>query len=103
MKRINIIESVIIIFVVVCINFGAVIVSGALTTTTIDNAGRREYTYCPIDDTTVKSFNGEVDGCPLARVYINDWAKLTTVQQTAIDTKLRSLGFVDTGENPLLK
>jgi len=75
--------------------------SASITTTTLDNSGRREYTYCPISDTLAKSINGEINGCPISRVYINHWNQLTPLQQTDIDTKLRAIGFVDSGENIL--
>lgn len=75
--------------------------SASITTKTIDNSGRREYTYCPISDTLAKSMNAEINGCPLTRVYVNNWNNLTPLQQTDIDTKLRAIGFVDSGENIL--
>jgi len=75
--------------------------SASITTKTIDNSGRREYTYCPISDTLAKSMNAEINGCPLTRVYVNNWNSLTPLQQTDIDTKLRAIGFVDSGENIL--
>jgi len=65
---------------------------------TIDSSNRREYTWCPISDTTAKT-NIEVDGCPVVRVYINDWNRLTILQQSSIDTQMRGLGFVDAGEH----
>lgn len=68
-------------------------------TTTIDNLNRREYTYCPLSDSDVKAMSAEIDGCPLVRVYINDWNKLTLTQQNTIDTLLRNKGLVDTGEH----
>ena len=73
---------------------------GSLTsnTITIDNSDRREYTWCPISDQLAKT-NIEIEGCPLTRVYVNDWNKLTVLEQTQIDTELRSLGFVDSGEH----
>jgi hypothetical protein len=73
----------------------------AASTITVDNANRREYTYCPLSDTDVKSFGGEIDGCPVVRVYVNNWSTLTPTEQTTIDTLLRSKGFVDSGENIL--
>lgn len=74
-------------------------------TTTIDsfNKNSREYTYCPLSSNDLSSFTGEVDGCPLARVYVNNWNSLSSVQQSTIDTLLRSKGFVDIGENPTVK
>ena len=76
------------------------IVYGA-SITSIDNSGRREYTYCPLSDSDIKSFNGEVNGCPLARVYVGNWNSLSSIDQQKIDTLLRSKGFVDSGENIL--
>lgn len=77
-----------------------IIVYGA-SITSIDNSSRREYTYCPLSDSDVKSFNGEVNGCPLARVYVDNWNSLSSIDQQKIDTLLRSKGFVDSGENIL--
>lgn len=68
---------------------------------TIDNSGRREYTYCPLSDSDVKSMSAEINGCPLARVYVNDWNSKTPLEQTTIDILLRSKGFVDSSENIL--
>jgi len=65
---------------------------------TLDNSNRREYTWCPINDQLAKT-NISVEGCPLARVYINDWNRLTVLQQTTIDSQMRGLGFVDAGEH----
>ena len=73
----------------------------AQTTTTIDNADRREYTYCPLSDSDVKAFNGEINGCPLMRVYVDDWSKKTSLEQSTIDNMLRLKGFVDSGEHVL--
>ena len=72
-------------------------------TITTDNTDRRMYTYCPLNNNDILSFNGEVDGCPLARVYVNNWNSLTPTQQTTIDNLLTSKGFVDAGQNPLVK
>lgn len=71
-------------------------------TTTIDNS-RRVYTWCPLNSTNIASFNGEVDGCPLSRVYVNNWNSLTPIQQATIDNMLTSKGFVDAGQNPSVK
>lgn len=67
-------------------------------TVTVDNADRREYTWCPINDQLART-NISVEGCPLTRVYVNDWNKLSPLQQNTIDTQLRSLGFVDSDEH----
>lgn len=74
-------------------------VQAQISRETIDNSGRREYTYCPISDNDAKSINAEINGCPLMRIYINAWNDLTPLEQSAIDSKLRSLGFVDSGEH----
>jgi len=95
------IPEILFISAIIVVGIASYAYSASITTTTLDNSGRREYTYCPISDTLAKSINGEVNGCPLARVYINDWNKLTPLQQTDIDTKLRTIGFVDSGENIL--
>ena len=73
-----------------------IVAYGAIT---LDNSNRREYTYCPITDNLAKSLNAEIDGCPLVRVYVNNWNTLTSLQQTTIDSQLRGLGFVDAGEH----
>ena len=64
---------------------------------TLDN-NRREYTWCPINDQLAKT-NIEVNGCPIVRVYVNDWNRLTVLQQASIDSQMRGLGFVDAGEH----
>ena len=65
----------------------------------IDNSGRREYGYCPISPETLLSrAQFEINGCPLIRVYISNWNELTTIDQTTIDTQLKSLGFKDIGD-----
>ena len=68
-------------------------------TITVDNSNRREYTYCPLSDSDVKSFGGEINGCPLMRVYVKNWNNLTPLQQSTIDTLMRGKGFVDAGEH----
>lgn len=73
----------------------------AQSITTIDNVDRREYTYCPLSDSDVKAFNGEINGCPLMRVYVDDWSKKTLLEQSTIDNMLRAKGFVDSGEHVL--
>jgi len=83
------------------IGFASYSYSASITTNTIDSSGRREYTYCPISDSLVKSLNAEINGCPLIRIYVNHWSSLTPLQQTDIDTKLRAIGFVDSGEHIL--
>ena len=78
-----------------------------IATTTVDNADRREYVWCPLNSTNILSINptvnAELDGCPLVRVYVYHWDTLPVLNQTAIDTMLRSKGFTDAGENPTLK
>lgn len=66
---------------------------------TVDNLNRREYTYCPISDANARFLNAEVNGCPLVRVFIPNWSNLSIAEQTAIDTRMRSMGFVDAGEH----
>jgi len=78
-----------------------VYVEAQTRTITLDNSNRREYTYCPLSDSEIKSLNAEINGCPLVRIYVNDWNKLTSLEQTAIDTLLRGKGFVDSGEHIL--
>lgn len=75
----------------------------SIITTTLDNINRRVYTYCPINATQVTSFHGDIEGCPIVRVYVNNWNTLPLANQTAIDTMLRTKGFVDQGENPALQ
>jgi hypothetical protein len=76
---------------------------GAPATPQIDNTGRREYVYCPANLLTLDSrATYSVEGCPLTRIYVNNWNGLSTVVQTAIDTQLRSLGFRDANEVGLL-
>lgn len=79
----------------------AIAYGASLSTSTIDNAGRREYTYCPISDTLSKSLNAEINGCPLVRIYVNNWNSLTPLEQSTIDSQLRVIGFVDSGEHIL--
>jgi len=95
------IPEILFISAIIAVGIASYAYSASITTTTLDNSGRREYTYCPISDTLAKAINGEINGCPLSRVYIKDWNKLTPLQQTDIDTKLRAIGFVDSGENIL--
>lgn len=71
----------------------------AYAAVTVDNANRREYTYCPISDSNAKLMNAEINGCPVVRVFVNNWSNLSVAEQTAIDTRMRSMGFVDAGEH----
>lgn len=73
----------------------AMIAMGAVS---LDGSNRREYTWCPINDQLAKT-NVSIEGCPIVRIYVNDWSRLTPLQQTTIDTQLRTLGFVDAGEH----
>jgi hypothetical protein len=72
---------------------------------TVDNSSRREYVYCPIDPSTLNSKTTyEINGCPIARVYVDRWNTLTELDKTAIDTQLRNSGFKDVGEvDPRIK
>ena len=66
---------------------------------TLDNSGRREYGYCPINPETLLSrAQFEISGCPVVRVYISNWNQLTTLEQTTIDSQMRALGFKDISE-----
>lgn len=68
-------------------------------TITVDNSGRREYGYCPINPELLSSrAELEINGCPLIRTYITNWDKLTILEQQTIDTELRGLGFKDISE-----
>lgn len=68
-------------------------------TSTIDNAGRREYGYCPVDPSTISSrAQLEINGCPLIRAYVTNWNSLTPSDQSTIDSQMRLLGFKDIGE-----
>lgn len=84
------------VFVVMLSSIPIIITYAAVT---IDNANRREYTYCPISDANAKLLDAEVNGCPVVRVFINNWSNLSIAEQTAIDTRMRSMGFVDAGEH----
>lgn len=100
----NKIQYVLILSIASAIAISIPILANALTTTTTtDNADRRSYTWCPLNQTNIASFNGELDGCPLTRVYVNNWHSLTALQQTSIDIMLRSKGFIDSGEDTLIK
>jgi len=99
MIKMRYIYEILFISAIIAVGIASYSYSASITTKTIDNSGRREYTYCPISDTLVKSLNAEIDGCPLTRVYVNNWNSLTPLQQTDIDTKLRAIGFVDSGEH----
>lgn len=72
-------------------------------TTTLDNTNRRMYTWCPLNATDISSFNGEIDTCPMARVYVNNWNTLSLQQQQTVDKILTAKGFVDAGQNPSVK
>jgi len=88
----------VIIAVISTVGFTFYYVDAQIRTITVDNSNRREYTYCPINDQLAKT-NISVEGCPLVRVYVNNWSQLTSLQQTTIDTQIRGLGFVDAGEH----
>lgn len=71
----------------------------SLNTSTIDNAGRREYGYCPMTPESLSSrAQIEVNGCPLVRVFITNWNQLSSIDQSTIDSQMRALGFKDIGE-----
>lgn len=93
MKKINIIS------IIVIVGFFAsipIITYGAIT---LDDNNRREYGYCPISPETMSSrVQFEINGCPVVRVYIVNWNQLTTLEQTTLDTQMRSAGFRDIGE-----
>lgn len=87
--------------IILAVGISFIAVNGSTSNTiSLDNSNRREYTYCPINDELSKT-NIEINGCPLTRVYVNDWNRLTVGQQTQIDSQLRALGFVDAGEHIL--
>lgn len=65
---------------------------------TVDNSDRREYVYCPIDTEELKVITTyEINGCPLVRVYIDNWTKLTLEEQTIIGQQMKANGFKDVG------
>lgn len=65
---------------------------------TIDNSGRREYVYCPVDiDTLGIELTYELNGCPIARIYIDNWLSMTVEEQNAIHEHLINNGFKDVG------
>lgn len=71
----------------------------SLNTSTIDNSGRREYGYCPLNTESLSSrAQIEVNGCPLVRVFITNWNQLSPIDQQTIDSQMRALGFKDIGE-----
>lgn len=74
-------------------------------TTSVDSSNRRQYVYCPFDPTLFSSKTTfEISGCPLARIYVDNWNSLSPTDQTTIDTQLRNNGFKDIGEvSPLIK
>lgn len=81
----------------ILMTFGSFMVAmGAIS---LDSSNRREYTWCPMTDSNAKTLNAEINGCPLVRVYINDWNRLTPLQQSDIDSRMRAMGFVDAGEH----
>lgn len=89
-------DITIVICATILIAFGtSMIAMGAVS---VDN-GRREYTWCPLTDSNAKTLNAEINGCPLVRVYINDWSRLTPLQQSDVDSRMRAMGFVDAGEH----
>ena len=104
-------NQLILVIIVIAVSIPAIpLIGHALTpttTVTLDNANRREYVYCPLNSTNIATINplasSELDGCPLVRIYINHWNTLPILNQTTIDTMLRSKGFTDAGENPTLK
>jgi hypothetical protein len=65
----------------------------------LDNAGRREYVYCPVNPSLLSSRTTyEINGCPSVRIYVNNWNQLSVLDQTAIDSQLRSAGFKEPSE-----
>lgn len=86
----------IIVFAISISILGTIVAFGAVT---LDNSNRREYGYCPLAPEGISSrVSLQVNGCPLMRVYISNWNQLTTLEQTTVDTQLRSMGFKDIGE-----
>lgn len=66
------------------------------TVSTTDH--RKPFGYCPVDDdtTTVLTKYGvqyEIEGCPLSRVYVDNWNKLDAGTQQAIVNELASKGY----------
>lgn len=96
-------SSIPITIVIVLSLIGYAYSSSLSATTTLDTSNRRIYTYCPLSNSDINSFNGEIDGCPVVRVYISNWTSLSPTQQSTIDTLLTSKGFVDEMQNPTVK
>lgn len=77
--------------------------SGIVYAQSIDNAGRREYVYCPIDPSLLSARTTyEINGCPTVRIYVDNWNNLPTLDKTTIDTQLRNSGFKDVSEVSIL-
>jgi len=71
----------------------------ALSNPSVDDSGRREYVYCPINPSLLDtSTTYELNGCPTVRIYVDNWNSLTALKQSSIDTQLRSAGFKDPNE-----
>ena len=65
----------------------------------VDSSNRREYVYCPIDSLLLSSKTTyEINGCPIVRIYVDNWNNLSALDQASIDTQLRNAGFKDVGE-----
>jgi len=93
-------RNIIIILVVTALTtMSTLIYVQALSVPAIDNSGRKEYVYCPINPSLLDtSTTYELNGCPTVRIYVDRWNSLTPLQQTNIDTQLRSSGFKDPSE-----
>lgn len=71
----------------------------AIGTPSVDNSDRREYVYCPISPLSLNTATDyNIEGCPTVRIYVYHWNTLTPIQQTSIDSQLRSSGFKDPDE-----
>jgi len=90
---------IIVLVITALVTMSSIIYVQALSIPSIDNSGRREYVYCPLNPSLLDtSTTYELNGCPTVRIYVDKWNQLTLLQQTNIDTQLRSSGFKDPSE-----
>ena len=63
---------------------------------------RREYVYCPVDTSALdKTVTYEINGCPTVRIYVENYDRLTIIQKSDIDAKLRADGFLPKEESEI--
>ena len=80
--------------IIIFVSVGLLAVSG-FAYAQLQNETRKEYVYCPIDTELLdKSVTYEINGCPIIRVYVENYDRLDTLKRTQIDNTLRTDGFI---------